>query len=67
MQSRKPDYSKMQGRPEVGVSIQVGIITSGGEGEAAESSVPEADYDNVEGGGVYIEAPFDDDVFGGDY
>ena len=28
-QSRKPDYSKMQGRPEVGVKIQVGVGQDG--------------------------------------
>lgn len=56
----------MQGRPEVGVSIQVGISTQV-EGDAKDA--PEAadfgeDDGNLMGGGIMIEAPFDGDEFG---
>ena len=60
-QNRKPDYSKAQARPEVGVSIQVGIGQDNnldGDTKAAEELA--LIEDNMVEGGVYIEAPFDD-------
>ncbi len=59
-QNRKPDYSKAQAKPEVGVSIQVGIGQSNTEGDAAAAEAQQIE-DNLVEGGVYIEAPFDFD------
>ena len=61
-QARKPDYSKMQGRPEVGVSIQVGISQSDAPVEDP-SLVNEDVSDNMYGGGIHIEGPFDDEPY----
>ena len=62
-QSRKPDYSKMQGRPEVGVSIQVGISQSDAPVEDPSKAREEENEDNMYGGGIHIEAPFDDEPY----
>jgi len=56
-QSRRTDFSKGSGRPEVGVSIQVGIRSD----EATRDEVETAETGAV--GGVYIEAPFDDEPY----
>lgn len=73
-QSRKPDYSRARARPEVGVSIQVGITTGqdGAVGPAGATDAADAEAiakamaedDDAFDGGIMIEAPFDDDIFG---
>jgi len=60
-QARKPDYSKAQGRPEVGVSIQVGIKTEADNEQQQQADEPMED--NLEEGGVCIESPFDFDDY----
>jgi len=51
----------MQGRPEVGVSIQVGI--SQNDAPIEDPSAAADDEDNMYGGGIHIEAPFDDEPY----
>ena len=60
VQSRKPDYSKAAGRPEVGVSIQVGITTSEADPEEPKGAEDENMDDAVP---CFIESPFDDEPY----
>lgn len=60
-QRRKPDQSKLMNRPEVGVSIQVGIKE--GEDVAAEAVADSNDAYGDEGGPVFIEDPFGDEPY----